>query len=44
MFTVGGQQWDANLRGYKEFWGGEPSRGYAVFATLSIPLGGSPKK
>jgi hypothetical protein len=43
-FTVGGQQWYANLRGYWEFWAQNRLEGYAVFATLSIPLGGGPKK
>lgn len=43
-FTVGGLQWYANLRGYKEFWAENRLEGYTVFATLSIPLGGGPKK
>lgn len=43
-FTAGGLQWYANLRGYKEFWAENRLEGYAVFATLNIPLGGSPKK
>jgi hypothetical protein len=43
-FTAGGLQWYANLRGYKEFWAENRLEGYAVFATLSIPLGGGPKK
>jgi hypothetical protein len=43
-FTVGGQQWYANLRGYWEFWAQNRLEGYTVFATLSIPLGGGPKK
>jgi hypothetical protein len=42
-FTVGGQQWYANLRGYKEFWAQNRLEGYAVFATLSIPLGPAKK-
>jgi hypothetical protein len=29
---------------YKEFWTANRLEGYAVFATLSIPLGGGPKK
>jgi hypothetical protein len=37
-FKVGGQQWIANLRGYYEFWAQNRYEGYAVFATLSIPL------
>jgi hypothetical protein len=43
-FIVGGQQWYANLRGYWEFWAQNRLEGYAVFATLSIPLGGGRKK
>jgi hypothetical protein len=43
-FTAGGLQWYANLRGYWEFWAQNRLEGYAVFATLSIPLGGGPKK
>lgn len=42
-FTVAGQQWSANLRGYYEFWAQNRLEGYAVFATLSIPLGGVKK-
>jgi hypothetical protein len=37
-FKVGGQQWGANLRGYCEFWAQNRYEGYAVFATLNIPL------
>jgi hypothetical protein len=29
----------ANLRGYYEFWAENRLQGYAVFATLAIPLG-----
>jgi hypothetical protein len=43
-FTVGGLQWYANLRGYWEFWAQNRLEGYALFATMSIPLGGGPKK
>jgi len=43
-FTAAGLPWYANLRGYKEFWAENRLEGYAVFATLSIPLGGGPKK
>jgi hypothetical protein len=43
-FTAGGLPWYANLRAYKEFWAENRLEGYAVFATLSIPLGGGPKK
>ena len=42
-FTIAGQQWSANLRGYYEFWAQNRLEGYAVFATLSIPLGGAKK-
>lgn len=38
-FKVGGQHWSANLRGYYEFWAENRYEGYAVFATLNIPLG-----
>jgi len=44
LFTVGGQQWYANLRGYWEFWAQNRIEGYGIFATLSIPLGGGPTK
>jgi hypothetical protein len=40
-FTVAGQQWSANLRGYYEFWAQNRLEGYTVFATLSITLGGT---
>jgi hypothetical protein len=39
-FTVAGQEWSANLRGYYEFWAQNRLEDYAIFATLSIPLGG----
>ena len=39
QFTVGGQQWYANLRGYWEFWAQNRYEGYAIFATLNIPFG-----
>ena len=42
-FTVAGQAWSANLRGYYEFWAENRLEGYAVFAALSIPLG-NPQK
>jgi hypothetical protein len=42
-FTVAGRQWSANLRGYYEFWAQNRLEGYAVFATLAIPLGGAKK-
>jgi hypothetical protein len=38
QFTVGRQEWSANLRGYREFWTENRLQGYALFATLSIPL------
>ena len=42
-FTVAGQEWSANLRGYYEFWAQNRLEGYALFATLSIPLGNANK-
>lgn len=43
FFTVAGQQWYANARAYYEFWAENRVQGYAVFATLNIPLGGGKK-
>jgi hypothetical protein len=43
-FTAGGLPWYANLRAYDEFWAKNRLEGYAVYATLSIPLGGGPKQ
>jgi hypothetical protein len=40
---VGDQQWYANVRAYYEFWSENRIPGYAVFAVLSIPLGGGKK-
>jgi hypothetical protein len=40
-FTIAGQEWSANLRGYYEFWAQNRLEGYTVFLTLSIPLGGA---
>jgi hypothetical protein len=42
-FTLGGLSAYANLRGYWEFWAENRLKGYSLFATLSIPLGGNPK-
>jgi len=42
-FKVGGQPWVANLRGYCEFWAENRYEGYAVFATLNIPLSSAGK-
>ena len=39
-FNVGGQTWNANLRGYYEFCAENRPEGYALFLTLGIPLGG----
>ena len=39
QFTIAGQQWYANLRAYWEFWAQNRFEGYAIFATLNIPLG-----
>ena len=37
-FRVGGQQWTASLRGYHEFWARNRLEGFAVFATLTVPI------
>jgi hypothetical protein len=42
QFAVGGQQWQANLRVYWEFWAQNRFEGHAIFATLNIPLSGAP--
>ncbi len=39
VFNMSGQQAYANLRGYYEYWAENRVQGYALFATLSIPLG-----
>jgi hypothetical protein len=39
LFFIYGQQAYANARGYWEFWAENRLEGYAVFATLEIPLG-----
>ena len=39
LFTIDGLQAYANVRGYWEFWAENRLKGYAVFATLQIPLG-----
>jgi hypothetical protein len=44
LFKIGGLPAYANLRGYWEFWAQNRLEGYAIFATLSIPLGGGPSK
>lgn len=38
QFSVGRQQWQANVRGYREFWARNRFEGYAVFAVLSTTL------
>jgi hypothetical protein len=38
QFNIGRQQWSTNLRGYWEFWAENRLQGYALFATLNIPL------
>jgi len=38
-FKYNGQAAYFNIRGYKEFWAQNRVEGYAIFATLSIPLG-----
>jgi hypothetical protein len=40
LFTMGGKQAYLNLRGYSEFWAQNRVRGYAIFGTIVIPLGG----
>lgn len=37
-FTLGGQPAYANIRGYWEFWAQNRLEGYALFATIQIPL------
>ena len=37
-------QWYASLRGYWESWAENRLEGYAVFASLCIPLGSGPKE
>ncbi|MDF7799695.1 transporter [Pontiellaceae bacterium B1224] len=39
LFSVNGLDAYANVRGYWEFWSEHRVEGYALFATLSIPLG-----
>ena len=41
-FIVGGQPWSANLRGYYEFWARNRLEGLALFANVTIPIGGVP--
>ena len=38
-FSIGGMPAYANLRGYYEFWAQNRVEGYAVFATVVIPIG-----
>ena len=38
QFTVARAQWSANLRAYGEFGARNRYEGYALFATLNIPL------
>jgi hypothetical protein len=42
-FKINGQDASLNLRGYSEFWAQNRTDGYALFATLSIPLGSASK-
>jgi hypothetical protein len=44
QFAVGGQQWQANVRMYWEFWAQNRYEGHAFFATLNIPLSSGPTK
>jgi hypothetical protein len=43
VFKYNGQPAYFNVRGYWEFWAQNRVEGYALFATLSIPLGGATK-
>jgi hypothetical protein len=43
-FSLAGLQWYANARAYGEFWAQNRAKGFAIFGTISIPLGGGPKK
>ncbi len=43
VFKFNGQPAYANLRGYYEFWAQNRVEGYAVFATMNIPLGNAAK-
>jgi hypothetical protein len=43
VFKYNGQPAYLNVRGYWEFWAQNRVEGYALFATLSIPLGGADK-
>jgi hypothetical protein len=38
FFSVAGNQWYANLRGYWEFWSKNRLPGFSIFATLNIPI------
>lgn len=39
VFKIGKQTGYLNLRGYKEFWAQNRVEGYALFATINLPLG-----
>ena len=39
MFKIGNKQAYANLRAYWEFWAQNRAEGYAIFGTVSFPLG-----
>jgi hypothetical protein len=43
VFNFNGQQAYANLRAYWEFWAQNRVEGYAIFGTISIPLGSGTK-
>ncbi len=43
VFQLNGQPAYFNLRGYGEFWAQNRVEGYAIFATVSIPLGSASK-
>jgi hypothetical protein len=39
VFKLGKQTGYVNLRGYWEFWAQNRLEGYALFATINLPLG-----
>ena len=41
LYKINGAPAYINLRGYKEFWAEHRVQGYALFATISFPLGGA---
>ena len=39
LFDIGGKSGSLNLRAYKELWADNRPQGYAIFLTLTVPLG-----